>query len=216
MLQKISAQCTHIARLFGFLVDAERLAHDCALAQAAIVPDASMRRFLLAQARQEAFHTRVFQGAIKCLAPHGVSSGPPFLPMARYRALLEGAIRRRDIPETLLAQQVILEGLGDVVLDRLSAGMTARGMGFTRLRRIMLGQEHAHHTFGLRRLERHIDAGTASVAALRERGQEYLALTDAMLDHQGSFFETFDEDPTAYASALRRRLPIWLNEEGGK
>lgn len=213
MLQIISTQRAQIARLFSFLVIAERLAHDCALAQAGIAPDASMRRFLLAQARQEAFHAQVFQGAVRCLAPRGISSGPSLLPMTRYRALLEDAIRRRDIPETLLAQQVILEGLGDVVLDRIDAGMTDRGMGFARLRRTLLNQEHAHHIFGLRRLERLINTGRASAATLRERGKEYLALTDEILAVQGDLFEIFDEDPTAYASAVRAHLPIWLTKD---
>ena len=212
MLQKISTQHTQIARLFSFLVVAERLAHDCALAQAAIAPDPSMHRFLLAQARQEAFHARVFQGAVNCLAPRGVSSDPSLLPMSRYRALLEDAIRRRDIPETLLAQQVILEGLGDVVLDRINAGMTERGMGFARLRRTLLNQEHAHHIFGLRQLEGLINTGRASAATLRDRGKEYLALTDAILAAQGDLFDSFGEDPIAYASAVRRRLPSWLTE----
>ena len=213
MLQKISTQHTQIARLFSFLVAAERLAHDCALAQAAIAPDSGAHRFLLAQARQEAFHARVFQGAISWLAPRGINSDRSLLPMTRYRALLEDAIRRRDFPETLLAQQVILEGLGDVVLDRISAGMTERGMGFTRLRRTLLNQEHAHHIFGLRRLEQLINTGRASAATLRERGKEYLALTDAILAVQGDLFETFNEDPTAYASAARHHLPSWLTED---
>ena len=213
MLDEIPTQRVEIARLFGFLVIAERLAHDCALAQAAIAPDSSMRRFLLAQARQEAFHARIFQGAVSCLAPRGISSGPSLLPMTRYRALLEDAIRRRDIPETLLAQQVILEGLGDVVLDRINAGMTERGMGFARLRRTLLNQEHAHHIFGLRQLEQLINTGRASAATLRDRGKEYLALTDAILAVQGDLFESFDEDPIAYASAVRRHLPSWLTED---
>ena len=131
----------------------------------------------------------------------------------RYRALLDDAIRRRDILETLLAQQVILEGLGDVVLDRISAGMTERGMGFARLRRTLLNQEHAHHIFGLRRLEQLIDTGRASAASLRERGKEYLALTDTILAVHGDLFEAFDEDPIAYASAARRHMPGWLTED---
>ncbi len=212
MLQKISTQHAQIARLFGFLLVAERLAHDCALAQAAIAPDSGTRRFLLAQARQEAFHARVFQGAIACLAPGGISNGPSLSPMTRYRALLEDAIRRRDFPETLLAQQVILEGLGDVVLDRISAGMTQRGIGFTRLRRTLMNQEHAHHVFGLRRLAQLIATGGASAVTLRERGKEYLALSEAILAALGDLFETFDEDPTAYVSAARHHFPSWLTE----
>jgi len=42
----------------------ERLAHDCAAQQEAITSDASARRFLSAQTRQEGFHAQVFQKAI--------------------------------------------------------------------------------------------------------------------------------------------------------
>jgi len=57
-------QSRQIARLFSFLMLGERLAHDCAAQQEAITSDASARRFLSAQTRQEGFHAQVFQKAI--------------------------------------------------------------------------------------------------------------------------------------------------------
>lgn len=45
-----------IARLLRFLEQGERLAHECAHAQAALAPQAGMRHFLLGQARQEYAH----------------------------------------------------------------------------------------------------------------------------------------------------------------
>ena len=39
-----------LARLMTFMEHAERLAHDCASAQATLAPEAGMRRFLRAQA----------------------------------------------------------------------------------------------------------------------------------------------------------------------
>jgi hypothetical protein len=57
-----------IARLLTFLEHGERMAHDCATAQAALSDDSGTRRFLLSQAKQEAMHARVFQGAIAWLA----------------------------------------------------------------------------------------------------------------------------------------------------
>ena len=41
-----------IARLLTFLEHGERLANECAKAQAALAPDSGSRRFLLSQARQ--------------------------------------------------------------------------------------------------------------------------------------------------------------------
>ena len=55
-----------IARLLTFLEHGERMAHDCAKAQALLAEDSGTRRFLLSQAKQEAMHARVFQGG-RCL-----------------------------------------------------------------------------------------------------------------------------------------------------
>ena len=63
-----------IARLLTFLEQGERLAHDCARAQAGLARDGKMRRFLLGQARQEAVHAIVFQGAITWLAPRHLAA----------------------------------------------------------------------------------------------------------------------------------------------
>ena len=53
-----------IARLLTFLEHGERMANECAKAQAGFALDAGSRRFLISQARQESAHAMVFQGAI--------------------------------------------------------------------------------------------------------------------------------------------------------
>lgn len=58
-----------LARLMTFMEHAERLAHDCASAQATLAPEAGMRRFLRAQAAQEASQALAFHWASNCLAP---------------------------------------------------------------------------------------------------------------------------------------------------
>ncbi len=74
-----------IARLLTFLEHGERMAHDCAQAQAVLTPDTQSRRFLVSQARQEAAHAFVFQGAIAWLAPKHLGDAP-FLPaLEAYR-----------------------------------------------------------------------------------------------------------------------------------
>ena len=77
-----------IARLLTFLEHGERVASECAKAQAALVSDSGSRRFLLSQARQEAAHGIVFQGAIGWLAPKHLGDAP-FLPaLEEYRKRL--------------------------------------------------------------------------------------------------------------------------------
>lgn len=203
-----------IARLLRFLEQGERLAHDCAKAQAALAPEAGMRRFLLGQARQESYHAVVFQGVIAWLVPRNLGSCPMLQPLERYRALVEEAIHQGNFAETLLAEQIILEGLGEAILKRIEAGLVKRNAPFGRLRRILLHQEEAHHGFGHRALARAIASGETSPEALRSRGQEYLALTDAMVTTLSDPFESIDEDPSAWASDVKTYVPTWLTASG--
>lgn len=202
-----------IARLLTFLEHGERMAHDCARAQAVLAPDFGSRRFLLSQARQEAAHALVFQGVIVWLAPKHLGDAP-FLPaLEEYRKVLDGALARNDVLETFLAEQVILEGLGEAILTRIEEGLAKRAAPFGRLRRILLQQEEAHHGFGRRMLERAMAEGRIDANTLRRRAQGYLALTDQMVLTLSDLFESIAEDPTAWANDVRKFLPVWLREE---
>ena len=202
-----------IARLLTFLEHGERLANECAKAQAALSPDFGSRRFLLSQARQEAAHAFVFQGAIAWLAPKHLGDAP-FLPaLEEYRTLLNDALDRQDVLETFLAEQVILEGLGEAILTRIEEGLVKRAAPFGRLRRILLQQEEAHHGFGRRMLEQAMAEGRIDAETLRRRAQDYLALTDQMVLALSDLFESIAEDPTAWANDVRKFLPGWLVEQ---
>jgi hypothetical protein len=203
---------TPIARLLMFLEQGERVANECAKAQAALAPDSGSRSFLLSQARQEAAHALVFQGAIAWLAPRHLGNAP-FLPaLKEYRKLLDDALVRKDLLETFLAEQVILEGLGEAILTRIEEGLTKRAAPFGRLRRRLLQQEEAHHGFGRRMLERAMAEGRIDAETLRCRALDYLALTDRMVLTLSDLFESIAEDPTAWAQDVRKFLPPWLTE----
>lgn len=202
-----------IARLLTFLEHGERMANDCAKAQAALALDRGTQRFLLSQARQEAAHAMVFQGAIAWLAPRHLGDAP-FLPaLEEYRKVLNEALVRNDLLETVLAEQVILEGLGEAILTRIEEGLAKRAAPFGRLRRILLQQEEAHHGFGRRMLERAMAEGRIEAETLRRRAQDYLALTDQMVLALSDLFESIAEDPTAWAQDVRKFLPEWVTQE---
>lgn len=199
-----------IARLLTFLERGERVANECAKAQAALAPDLMSRRFLLSQARQEAAHAMVFQGAIAWLAPKHLGD-TPFLPaLEEYRTILNDALTRRDLLEAVLAEQVILEGLGEAILTRIEEGLVKRAAPFGRLRRILLHQEEAHHGFGRRMLERAMADGRIDADTVRRRARNYLALTDQMVLALSHLFESIAEDPSAWAQDVRKFLPEWL------
>jgi rubrerythrin len=200
-----------IARLLTFLEHGERMAHECATTQAALSDDPKTQRFLLTQAKQEAMHARVFQGAIAWLAPKHLRDAP-FLPaLEEYRRILNHALARRDLTETFLAEQVVLEGLGEAILTRIEQGLAKRAAPFGSLRRILLQQEEAHHGFGRRQIEQAIERSETDVEDLRHRAQEYLALTDAMVLTLCDLFESIDEDATVWAQDVRTFLPSWCS-----
>ena len=199
-----------IARLLAFLEHGERMAHVCAQRQAALAPDPKAHRFLTTQARQEAMHAMVFRGAIAWLAPRHLGEAP-FLPaLEDYRRLLAEALDRGDWLESLLAEQVILEGLGEAILTRIESGLEKRQAPFRRLRRVLLQQEEAHHEFGRRVLERAMAEGSRELEDLRLRTQDYVALTESMVLTLCDLFETIEEDASAWAADVRTFLPIWL------
>lgn len=199
-----------IARLLTFLERGERIACDCAKVQAAIASQKGVQTFLQGQARQEAMHALVFQSAIAWLAPRHLGDAP-FLPaLEEYRRILNGALARRDLLESFLAEQVVLEGLGEAILARIEKGLVKRQAPFGRLRHLLLHQEEAHHWFGRRMLERAMADGRIDAATLRCRGAHYVALTDQMVLTLRDLFESIAEDPTAWANDVREFLPEWL------
>ncbi|MGQ0657481.1 MAG: hypothetical protein ACT4NU_05205 [Chromatiales bacterium] len=205
---------TSTARLFAVLALGERLAEEGARQQLALTGRSDMQRFLRRQAVQERLHRVVFEKAAAAIAPRGGGASRAYQPFAAFARLLEDAWQRRDLAETLLAQQVILEGLGDMVLECLDAGMTARGFGLQALRRTLRRQEHAHHQFGLRRLDELRGRGYIDMNVLRRRTCDYLDACDQALEQLADLFARFDEDAGTYRRRLHDAVPQWLQPPG--
>jgi hypothetical protein len=203
-----------IARLLAFLAHGERLAHDCAHGQAALAENSNSRRFFLSQARQEALHAGLFHSAVLWLAPRRLGACPLLPPLERYREKLMAAVDRRDLLEAVLGEQVILEGVGEALLNRIDAGLLKRDAPFGGLRRMLLKQEEAHAGFGRRILERAMGCGATDAETLRGRAQGYLGLAGDMITTLCELFDEIDEDASAWASDVTTYLPPWLNEHG--
>lgn len=201
---------TQIARLFNFLMHGEYLAHDCAQKQAQFFSDAPSHKFFSSQAHQEHLHARIFKAGIGILKPRGIGEPLGKQPMEKYRYLLESALERGDEAESLLAMQVILEGLGDVSLNRISKGFPTRGLGFERVRKLVVGQEDAHHHFGLRRLNQCFETDADIPSSLKSRAEDYLELADQIMQSVAPLFDYFDEDIADYTCELKQNLPQWI------
>ena len=208
-----SGEHAHFAELMTFMMLGERLAHDCAKAQVTLAPERRMQTFLSSQARQEGCHALLFQGAIRWLSPRSRHSTPLSKNMIAYRNLLEDAIARQDFAETLLAEQIILEGLGEAILKKIEAGFVKRGAPFQRLRRMLIHQEEAHHQFGLRVLSKMLERDEESHDTLRDRTQSYLPLAKNLLFSAQDAFYALDENPQEYWDVFYDHLPSWLQSD---
>ncbi len=206
-----SGEHAHLAQLLTFMVLGEQLAHDCAQAQVSLAPERGMQTFLAGQARQEGYHAFAFQGAIRWLTPQDKHPSPMSEHMKTYRDLLEAAINRRDFAETLLAEQIILEGLGEAILKKIEAGLVKREAPFQRLRRMLIHQEEAHHQFGLRILSKMLERNEESYDTLRDRTKGYLPLAKTLIFSAQEAFYSIDEDPQEYWDDFYQNLPGWLH-----
>lgn len=199
------------ARLFALLRSGERVAEDIARRQSKLVEDRLVQRFFRSQARQEAFHTHVFQGAIHFLSPRGVPDRD--LPAMRdFRTLLDDAVGRGDFAESLLGQQVILEAVGEVLLAAIDRGLQQRGLGFRRLRRVILAQEAAHHATGDRLLNNALADDPNVKTRLAQRASAYLELVDDMFADGAPLFAAFNQDVDNYRARVHDKLPEWVRE----
>lgn len=200
-----------IARLFAFLLQGEHLAFDCARQQVVLFNDKPTKIFLSNQARQEKFHCQVFKAGIGITSPRGVTNVPGGKEMQVYRRLLTEAWERGDQSETLLGMQIILEGMGDVTVRHISAGFELRGIGSIcrRVRHLILGQEDAHHAFGLQRFKASLDDKSVP-DYLIQRSQDYLNLLESLMLSVSELFLHFDEQAEQYSEELYANLPTWL------
>ncbi len=200
-----------IARLFNFLLQGEILAFDCATQQSKLFEDQVSRRFLKAQARQEATHAKIFKAGIGILAPRGIGDPIANSQMLQYRRLLQSSLDKGDRAASLLGMQIILEGLGDITLNRIRKGFHSRGLTFRRVRQLIVGQEDAHHTFGVRCFQKLSVLPTHNVTSLCQQHDLYLELIDNLLLSLTPFFEYFEEDPREYLAELLDMIPAELS-----
>jgi len=196
------------SRLFVALEYGEQLASHCAQQQACLFSSVRHRRFLRSQARQEAFHAQFFKRAAQY-----IDTGRQFHVPKTLRAFavrLEDALRRRDVIETLVGQQIVLESFGATILEHLNRGMDNQGIGLRRLRRSILAQEQAHHAFGEKVLQQQCRNGSAKIDRLQSLAGEYLGLVDDILVEMSDVFYCLDENPANYKAGMLSSLPDWF------
>lgn len=197
-----------VTRLFTALEYGEQLAHDCARQQARWIADPRARRFLIAQARQEASHATFYRRAAEWLMPGHHYQTPKTL--QQYGRRLQRALDNNDLCDSLTASQVVLEGFGEQIIIRLNRGMDNHGIGFRHMRRILLRQEHSHYAFGLRMLQQQTASEPASSGRIQALAADYLRQIHGIIDEMSDVFVSLDEDPGEYCTDLLDNLPHWI------
>lgn len=194
-----------VARLLNFLLSGEKVAQRCSKKQSQLTTNVHMKRFFVRQARQETFHAATFKSAILLLAPKGVQT-PSMTAMRQYETLLNDAISNQNLSSSILGLQVILEGMGDIVLSHISNGIEQRGIGYRKIRQAILAQEDTHHQFGLDYFR-----NNGRLDSSHEQQDDYLSLIDEMLFSLQGLFDFFDEDTNTYITEFNQSLPAEIN-----
>jgi len=195
-------------RLFVALEYGEQLAHDCAMQQVRWIGDTRAQRFLKAQAQQESSHAAFYHRAAEWLMPGHHYKAPATL--LQYGQRLQHALDRNDICDSLTGSQIVLEGFGEQIISRINHGMDNQGVGFKRLRRILLRQEQSHYAFGLRMLQKQTSAAPEHVDRIPTLAADYLQQVHCIIDEMSDVFVSLDEDPGEYCTDLLGNLPEWI------
>lgn len=200
-----------IARLFKVLEHAERIACGIAMRQARLCREPRARRFFALQATQEALHATVFHAAATLLAPRGRSLHTPAIAaLDDYRQRLDDDLAAGNLAGSVVGLQVVLEGLGDVVLRRLNPELNRHGTRFAPWQKLILAQETSHHAFGCSWVSR---SSSAAMPALAASARQYLDLGTRLLTAGDELFGYGLGTAAGYDAQLRATVPQMLITE---
>ncbi len=212
MTPHVRSRAREFARAATLLEAAERLALRAASGQTGLAREPRTARFLALQARQEAFHARVFAAAAAFLAPGPTLAHPAGPALTAYQARLDRDLDADDLSSSVIGTQVALEALGRAVLGELEAGLTHHLPALAPLHRVLSRQEAAHHAFGLQIVERAAAGGELSAPRLRAAAIDYRALVGGLLAACAEMLDGLGGTPAPYAARFAALLPEWFLE----
>lgn len=207
----LPSRSTQLARLFSLLSQGERIAHLSAAKQSQLMTqhgNTSHAKFFKQQSRQERFHAHVFSNTALWLGSRKINTQCTHL--KEFEKNINNALNRRDITESILAVQVILESVGKLVLEGIDTRMERQSYGLKKIRSVILAQEAEHHEFGHAQLLNMKNRSCVSLPDLRQQAQHYQALAINMFDELAPLFDHLGADIDRYKSELRQEIPAHL------
>ena len=75
---------------------------------------------------------------------------------------------------------------------------------------MILGQEDAHHSFGLARFDALLE-NQPIPDRLQQRSQDYLELLESLVYSLSDLFHYFDENSADYLNEFQAGLPDWIS-----
>ncbi|NOX27490.1 MAG: hypothetical protein GXP21_04760 [Gammaproteobacteria bacterium] len=207
----IPSRSTQLARLFSLLSQGERIAHISAAQQSQLMTqhgNTAHAKFFKQQSRQERFHARVFSSAALWIGSGKTNTCCKHLKL--FEKSIENALHRRDMTESILAVQVILESIGKIILEGIDARMERQRYGFKKIRAIILAQEAEHHEFGQNQLLHLTQNTNAKLSDMQQQSQHYQELANNIFDELAPLFDHLGADINRYKSELNNEIPDHL------
>ena len=210
MIPHVDRRTLEVARAAAVLEAGERLAHRVAARQAGIAREPKAARFLGVQARQEAFHARVFASAARLLAPKVTVANPAQAALAALASRLDSDLDAGELWPSVVGLQVALEALGQAVLDELEGVVAQHVPALAPLHSLLARQEAAHRAFGTRCVARAIECGELTPARLRGATRDYDALVGELLMACAEVLDGLGVPYERYAERFEAALPRWF------
>lgn len=186
---------------------AEEISRDVSLRQAAIAPNAQLRRGLRQQSRQEALHAAAFDAALKFGSSR--AQCPPGLVKAltAFSTRLHADLDAGALASSMVGLQCVLEGLGCIALRPCSGELLRLSDRLVPLRPLFLLQEEAHHRLGEiwvpRLANERASRGRVELSVAR---QTYVELAEAIVDAGLFAVADYEGDRQHYLKATRAHL----------
>ncbi|MEM8845364.1 MAG: hypothetical protein AAGB35_10035 [Pseudomonadota bacterium] len=195
------------SQLFHFLARGEEIAAQCAQYQSRLAHDKKSIKFFKTQARQETQHAFIFNQAKR----HFKQKNMTYIcqrSLDKFEQKLSSTLNEDKLQESIIAQQLLFEGLGEITLNKVSQGIEDRGFSFNLIRKTILKQERAHHHFGERYIENLLADPDLKIQPIINECKDFMEILNEALYDMSSVLEFYNQSTNEFYQLLMNDLPF--------